>query len=185
VYVRSHHSFTRGSSLYVVGEVVNAIGAPVFKIRVTGTFYNNNNQVVATQETIAYLAQTEPDQRNPFKIQVDNPPGDISHYDLSVKWADVSVVSYQDLTVLSQDTRKDNGLEVFGEVRNDFSENLGSIVVVVSFYDAAGEVVDVYQGIPQSAQMAPNETSPYSIQIDGDLSFNSLKVQAQGKRAVF
>jgi hypothetical protein len=185
VYVRSHRGFVRDTSYVVVGEVVNNLGAAVFKVRITGAFFNSNGQVVATQEVAAYLVQTEADQRNPFKIQVENLASDIARYELSVAWDEVSVVGFQDIGVLSQEVRENNGKEVVGEVRNDFSENLGSVVVVVALYDAAGEVVDVYQGTPRATQMAPNEVSPYAIPIAPDQPFTSLSVQSQGKRAIF
>lgn len=183
--MRSHSSFTRDTTFVVVGEVVNGTAATVFGIRITGTFFNSNGQVVATQETVAYLAQTAPDQRNPFKIQLDGAPGDISRYELALAWEDVSVVTYQDLTVLSQEVRQNNGVEIAGDVRNDFAENLGSVVVVVALYDAAGTVVDVYQGTPNATQLAPNETSAYIIPVAGEVTFDSFSVQTQGKRAIF
>jgi hypothetical protein len=183
--VRSQRSFTRDTTYFVVGEVVNNTPGPVFRVRLTGTFYNASDQVIATQETYAYLAQTGPDQRNPFKFQVDNPANDISRYDLTVAWEDISVVTYQDLIILSQEVRQTNGPEVAGQVQNDFDENLGSIVVVVALYDGTGEVVDVYQGTPQATQLAPGDVSPYAVQLAPDQTFASFSVQAQGKRAIF
>jgi hypothetical protein len=168
-----------------VGEVVNGTTAPIYKIRITANFFNANQQVVATQETLAYLAQTSPDQRNPFKIQLDNAPTDITRYELSLSYDDTSVVTYQDLTIISQEMRKNDGQAVAGELRNDFSENLGSVVVVVALYDASGTVVDVYQGVPRATQLAPNDTSPYEVPVVGDQPFASFMVQSQGKRAIF
>jgi hypothetical protein len=185
VYVRSHRGFMQDGAYTVVGEVVNNFGAPVFRVRVIGTFFNSVGQVVATQEVVAMLAQSDPDQRNPFKIQIANAPNDISRYELSVAWDDVSVVSYYNLSVLSQEVRDNNGQEVAGEVRNEFTENLGSVVVVITLYDDAGEVVDVYQGTPQATQLAPNETSPYAVRIAPVEPFDNVSVQAQGKRAIF
>jgi hypothetical protein len=183
--VRSHSSYTRDTTRVVVGEIVNGTAGPVYRVRITATFFNNNDQVVATQEGSAYLAQTSPDQRNPFKLQVDNAPDDITRYELSLRWDDVSVVSYQDLTVMSQELRQSEGPVIAGELRNDFEENLGSVVVVITLYDAAGNVVDAYQSTPNATQLAPNEVSPYSVPVSSDPPFTTFTVQAQGKRAIF
>lgn len=164
---------------------MNSIAAPVFRVRVIGTFYNASEQVVATQEVYAFLAQTSPDQRNPFRFQVDNLAGDITRYDLTVAWEEISVVTYQDIAVLSQEVRQNNGAEVVGQVQNDFEETLGSLIVVVALYDAAGGVVDVYQGTPQATQLAPGDTTDYAIPIAPDQPFTTFSVQVQGKRAIF
>lgn len=185
VYVRSHSSYRRDSTLFVVGEIVNGSVGPIYRTRITATFFNNSDQVVATQEGSAYLAQTSPDQRNPFKLQVDNAPDDITRYELSLRWDDVSVVSYQDLTITSQELRQNEGPVIAGELRNDFTENLGSVVVVVTLYDAAGNVVDAYQSTPRATQLAPNEVSPYEVPVAADPPFTTFAVQSQGKRAIF
>jgi hypothetical protein len=183
--VRSHRGFAQDGLYHVVGEVVNALGAPVFHVRVVGNFYNESGQLVATQETYGFLVQTSPDQRNPFRLTVENPANDISRYELAVSWEEISVVSYQDLTVLSQEVRENNGQEVAGEVQNDFTENLGSVVVAVALYDESGAVVDVYQGTPRATQLAPGEMTPYGVTISPDQPFVTAQVQAQGKRAIF
>jgi hypothetical protein len=186
VYIRSHRGFATDGGYVVVGEVVNALSAPVFGVRIQATFVNANGQEVARQEGVTFLAQTSPDQRNPFRIQVDNPTHDISSYQLQVQWDDISVVSFQDLTVLSQQLSETNGQqEVIGEVQNDFTENLGSVVLAVVLYDEAGQVVEAYQSTPQATQMAPNEVSPYAVPVTPDQPFKSFSVQAQGKRAIF
>jgi hypothetical protein len=185
VYVRSHRGFARDGLYHVVGEVVNALGAPVFHVRIVGTFYNESGQMIATQESYGFLVQTSPDQRNPFRLTVENPANDISRYELAISWEEISVVSYQDLAVLSQEVRENNGQEVAGEVQNDFSENLGSVVIAVALYDESGAVVDVYQGTPRATQLAPGETTQYGVAISPDQPFVTSQVQAQGKRAIF
>lgn len=171
--------------LIVVGEVVNSSAAPVYRVRVTGKFYNSNDQVLATQEAVAFLAQTEADQRNPFRLEVANASPDIMRYELNVHWDDISVVSFQNLAVLSQEVRENNGPEVAGDVKNDFTENLGSIIVAVTLYDEAGAIVDAYQGTPRATQLAPGDTSTYAIPITTDQSYATISVQSQGKRAIF
>jgi hypothetical protein len=78
--LRSHRGFAGDGAFTVVGEVVNATNAPIFRLTIAATFFNDSGQMVATQEGYGYLIQTEPDQRNPFRIQVSNPANDISRY---------------------------------------------------------------------------------------------------------
>jgi hypothetical protein len=185
VYIRSHRSFAQEDTLIVVGEVVNGLSGAIFRVRVTATFYNVNDQVIATGEAYAALAQTDAEGRNPFKLTVDNRAGDISRYTLAVAWEELSAVSFQAITVASQEVRDSNGQAVFGYLRNDFNETLGSVVVTVALYDAAGQVVDVYQSTPRATQLAPGSSTEFLIPIQTDQPFTTVNVQAQGKRAVF
>jgi hypothetical protein len=183
--LRSHRGFAGDGAFTVVGEVVNATNAPIFRLTIAATFFNDSGQMVATQEGYGYLIQTEPDQRNPFRIQVSNPANDISRYDLALSWEEISVVTYQDLAILRQEVKEDGQVEVTGELQNDFDENLGSIVVVVALYDERGEVVDAYQSVPHATQLAPGETTSFAVPITTSEPFTSFSVQAQGRRAIF
>lgn len=185
VYVRSHRGFARDGAYHVVGEVVNATAGAVFRVRVVGSFFNDSGQMLATQEAYAFLVQTEPEQRNPFRIRVDNLGGEITRYELAVHWEDISVVTYADLAVLSAEMRENNGVEVVGELQNDFNENLGSLVVVVTLYDDGGNVIDAYQSAPRATQLAPGEMTSFAVLVTPDQPVASFIVQAQGRRAVF
>lgn len=185
VYVRSHRGFARDGAFHVAGEVVNATAGAVFRVRVVGSFFNDSGQMLATQEAYGFLVQTEPEQRNPFRMRVDNLGGEITRYELAVHWEDISVVTFADLAVLSAEMRENNGDEVVGELQNDFNENLGSLVVVVTLYDDAGNVIDAYQSAPRATQLAPGETTSYEVLVTPDLPVATFTVQAQGRRAIF
>lgn len=183
--MRSHRGFARDGAYHVVGEVVNATAGAVFRVRVVGSFFNDSGQMLATQEAYAFLVQTEPEQRNPFRIRVDNLGGEITRYELAVHWEDISVITYADLAVLSAEMRENNGVEVVGELQNDFNENLGSLVVVVTLYDDGGNVIDAHQSAPRATQLAPGEMTSFAVQVTPDQPVASFIVQAQGRRAVF
>jgi hypothetical protein len=185
VYLRSHRGFASDGAFTVVGEAVNATNAPIFRLTIVATFFNDSGQMVATQEGYGYLVQTSPDQRNPFRIQVSNPANDISRYDLALSWDEISVVTYQDLVILHPEVKEDGRVEITGEIQNDFDENLGSIVVVVALYDEQGEVLDVYQNVPHATQLAPGETTSFAVPITTGEPFAAFSVQSQGRRAIF
>lgn len=181
VAVRSHQSYPRGNALYVVGEVVNNLNRPVYFVNVEARFYNAANELVATQDTYAFLVKTEPDQRNPFRLLVSYPPADIDHYHLSVlSWQDSSVLDYRPITVLSEQTRDNFGVEVFGEVRNDQPGEMEAVRVAVTFYGAVDEVVNVELDAPGSTTLAPGATSVYSVKAFNSINFTKISVQAQG-----
>lgn len=180
VTVRSHRNYSEGSFLYVVGEVLNGTGQSVYFAKIEARFYNAADQLVATESAFTSLTETEPSQRNPFKLLLSNPPADIARYELGVTWLDDGVLDYRPITVLSHQTRDNFGVEVFGEVRNDQPGEMRSARVAVAFYDAAGEVVDTDYGFPSSTTLAPGATSVYSVKTFSDIAFVSMAVQAEG-----
>ncbi|MCU0491036.1 MAG: FxLYD domain-containing protein [Chloroflexaceae bacterium] len=183
VFVRSQRDFFVGNSLYIVGEVVNGTSSPVYFVKITARFFNASNQLIAVEDTFAYLTKTEPNQRNPFKMILSNAPRDISRTELTLEWLSTSILEYQAVTVLNQATRDNFGVEVFGEVRNDQSFQFSNVEVVVTFYDAGGGVIDTDFGFASSTILAPGATSIYSIKtFERELNFASYVVQAQGYR---
>ncbi len=186
VFLGSHQGFVSDGSYVVVGEVLNGEPFPVFNVKVIGSFYDSSGNLVAAQESLVDLAQIEPELSSPVKLQVDNSSGSISRYELTLVWDEISIVDYEELTILSQETRSDGGLTVVGELRNDGSVTVKDIVTVVTFYDSAGQVVDVYRGTVGSSTLQPNESAAYTITgPNSDLAYDHFSVQAQGALQLF
>lgn len=186
VFLGSHQGFATDASYMVVGEVINGESFPVFNVKVIGSFYDSSGNLVAAQESMADLAQIEPELSSPVKLQVANSGGSISRYELTLVWDEISIVDYEELTILSQEVRTDSGLAVVGELRNDGSVTVKEIVTVVTFYDSAGQVVEVAQGTVSSSTLAPNATASYTIQVPNpDLAYDHFIVQAQGALQLF
>lgn len=169
-----------------MGEVINGEHFPVFNVKVIGSFYDASGNLVGAQESVTELVQIEPELSSPFKLQVANSSGNISRYELTLVWDDVSIVDYEELTILSQETRDEGQLEIVGELRNDGSVAVRDIVVVVTFYDSSGAVVDVYRGSVAQPTLGRDETTTYTIPIPrSDLEYDHFTVQAQGALQLF
>jgi hypothetical protein len=185
VHVPNHRSFREGNTLYVVGDVVNDGAATVFAVTIIATFYDSDDQIEAVQESRTLLPATMPTQHNPFKLGFTDAPASIEDYSLALTWDDISVVDYERLTVLSEEVRDDNGIEIFGELRNDHPFEMSDIHVVVTFYDGEGNVVDVFEGQVNTPTLAPASTTSYSVSTSkADLAYESFLVQTQGMRAL-
>lgn len=165
--------------------MINGGSFPVFNVKVIGSFYDAGGNLVGAQESVTDLARIGVELSSPFKLSIPS-SGNISRYELTLVWDDVSIISYEDLSILSQETRTDGQLEVFGELRNDGSVTASNIVVVVTFYDETGAVVDVYQGAVSKPDVAPDETATYTIPIpNAELEYARFTVQAQGSLMLF
>lgn len=181
VRVRSERSYGENTTRYVIGEVINESFIPVYAVKITAQFYDAANQLVATEDTYTSLSVTRPGERNPFKLVLSNAPSSVSRYELVLSWNTTGFLDYQPITVLSQQTRDNFGVEVFGEIRNDQDREMRSIRVVATFYDSAGNVLETSAGFPSITTLAPGATSPYKIStFKSDLTFASYIVQAEG-----
>lgn len=159
---------------------MNGGPVPVYSVRVVATFFNAADQLLAAQESFVFLPQTSVTQANPFKIQLTNAPANIDHYELNLNWDEISVAEYDRVTIVREETSNETGVEIFGELRNDHPSDLRNIVVVATFYDESGQVLDVYQGTVEQTNLAPGETTQFRVSTGADLSYASFLVQTQG-----
>ena len=185
VFLSNHRGYAVDGVYYVVGEVMNGESFPVFNAKVIASFYDANNSLVGAQESVTLLPRIDTELSSPFKLAIPD-SGNIDHYELTLVWDDISIIDSQELTILSQETRTDGQLEIIGELRNDGSVAVSNVVVVVTFYDETGAVVDVYQGTVSKSDIARDETAGYTITIpNAELDYDHFTVQAQGSLMLF
>lgn len=185
VFLSNHRGYAMDGTYYVVGEVMNGESFPVFNAKVIASFYDANNNLVGAQESVVLLTRIDTELSSPFKLSIPD-SGNIDHYELTLVWDEISIIDSQELTILSQEIRTDGQLEVFGELHNDGSVAVSNVVVVVTFYDETGAVVDVYQGTVSKPEIARDETAGYTIPIpNAELEYDHFTVQAQGSLMLF
>jgi hypothetical protein len=181
VFLGSHQSYSEGTSLVVVGEAINGSSAPVFGLTVIATFYDAAGNLVGANEARALLPQTVPTQRNPFKLQLANAPSSVQSYQLTLRWDEISIVTYDRATVISETLQAENNRQIVGEIRNDHRDELRNLVVVAALYDASGAVVDVVTGNVSIPTLAPGATATFSVQPRPGTLFDSYLVQIEGQ----
>jgi len=181
--VASHRGFSDGSSYIVVGEVLNTAGVPVFGVKVIGNFYDSGGNLVGAQQAQTSLAMTEPEVATPFKLRVENLASAVARYELTVTWEDVSLIEFRPLAVVDAEVRQG---EVVGQIRNDQESTLTSIVVAVTFYDAAGGVVDTADIFLGGQTLAPNAAMSFAIPLSGnEHGYDHFWIEAQGNLNLF
>jgi len=168
VRVRSERRYTTEyGTLFVVGEVINEGTTPVYGVELEATFFDAAGQVIDTANGYARLEQTNPGQRNPFRLGLLNDPARVARHEVRVvNWETTSPYNPQPLTVVSQQTRNNDGLEIFGEVRNATAKTLESTVVVATMYDTKGNVVDVLPDLPYDYSAGYRRTFDYTVRYE-------------------
>lgn len=180
VFVKSSKSIAKSSSfLYVVGEIVNGFDHAVYSVSIQAAFYDNNNQLVATESGYTMLMMTAAHGVNPFRIILSNPPASIVRYELVATNGGNSFLDYRPITVLSQAVRDNFGAEAFGQIRNENSRLVRSPAVAVTFYDANGKVVYADYSYADGGDLSTGQTATYSIKTFQQIGYASYQVQAQ------
>lgn len=183
VFLGSHHSYRAGSSFVVVGEAINGGSSPVYGVTVIATFYDADNNLVGASESAALLPQTLPTQANPFRLQLLNAPANVDRYELTLRWDEITINTFDRATIISETINTSNGtgngIEITGEIRNDHRSELRNLVVVATFYDATGAVVDVVTGQANANALAPGDTTTFSVQAQ-TINYATYLVQIEG-----
>lgn len=178
VIVRSSRSFTRSTTRYVAGEIQNNTASPVLGFTVTARFFDGAGQFVAADETHGLAGRVEPGQRAPFLAVLRHASASIAGYDLTVSTPTQPLLQFRPATVVSQEVREG---DVLGELRNDTEAPLRGVLVAVTFYDAAGDVVNVISAYISSSDLAVGLTRGYAVRtIDEGLTYETYRVQAEG-----
>jgi hypothetical protein len=170
------------SSLNLVGEVLNPTAAPRFFVELTARFFNADGVLIAEESSNVDLPRLGPGARGPFLIYLANPPVELASYTIAVSdGRESTTLEYRDAEVLSTATRDNFGLEVYGELRNPASRELRGVTVAATFYDAAGNVVEVEDGFSSPLNIGPGATASYALPtFERNLSYTRIQVQAQG-----
>lgn len=185
IFVASHRGFSEGPNYVVVGEVLNTSGVSVYGAKIIANFYDSGGKLVAAGQALTSLPMTEPEVGNPFKLKVENLVSAVERYELTVTWEDVSLIEFRYLTVAEGAVDQGTG-EVTGQIRNEQESALTSIVVAVTFYDAAGAVVDMADIFLGGQSLAPGASLPFAIPLpEGAGVYDHFWIEAQGNLNLF
>ncbi|MGH9951548.1 MAG: FxLYD domain-containing protein [Nitrososphaeraceae archaeon] len=89
VNLLSHNAREDGGYLHVVGEVENGLGRVIDYVKVTGTFYEANNQVIGTDFVFTDPSSLEAGETVPFDLTLFTDavdPSQVSSYKIRVSW---------------------------------------------------------------------------------------------------
>ncbi len=187
VFVRSHTTYPSGSQLALVGEVVNGSAYEVFGVRVHAEFFSSNGESIADSEAVAVFGKLEVERPAPFLMFVDVDPSAVHSYELNVSHDDFSIIEFRDLEVSAVSVVEREGrTAIVGRLHNRHETALTAVVVAATFFDDAGEVVDVVELSMFGETITPGAELPFEIPLqDVGRAFTNLRVQAQGQLSLF
>jgi hypothetical protein len=163
----------------IVGEVRNDGTGNIEQVAVSFQFFNAANSVIGTDSTNAMVERLAPGEKSPFLLTYSKPAG-FDHYSAAVSATDSSVVPNHNFTTSLAKSTDAFGLpHIAGTVRNDNLIDADFVTVALTFYDAAGHVVNAASEYVNDDTIAPGGTSVVDETFDTAPSYTSYVALAQ------
>jgi hypothetical protein len=144
----------------IVGEVRNDGSTNVEQIELSFQFLDSANHLLGTDSTTGMVDRLAPGERSPFLLTFSKPAG-YHHYSVSASASDVAAPPNHNFATSLPDEFTDGfGLHhLAGTVRNDNMTDADFVSVVLTFYNAAGQVVNAASEFVADDTIAPGGTS--------------------------
>ena len=185
----NHSSYISSSgALHVVGEVNNTGETNVKDIIISVTYFDIDNQAIASGSSSVLQDILLPGMKAPFDAVLTGSSAvqQVDRYELEVTFSETDIVLNRTLIIqsdsfLSNITGK---FHVFAEVKNNGTEISTATNAVVTCYDSSGTVVAAGQS--GQINLNPGQTEPFAITIDQPQStkITSYEVSAISNEAI-
>lgn len=167
VSILSHTGYLDSLGYYhVIGEVQNTGDQAVNFVKITATFYDSNDVVVATEFTYTMVDVILPNRKSPFDIILADAvqSAKVDHYSLTVTFSAASPKPLG-LEILSHSSYIDSigWMHVVGEIKNIGTETANYVKVIATFYDEAGKVVAAEFTFSDPSDIEPGQKAPFEI----------------------
>jgi|GEM_PF-2163822 hypothetical protein len=168
-----------GDRSVVTGEVWNGLDQTLFLVYVTVRGYNAQGALVSSNSGHVLLTHTPSGGRNPFRIELAG--AGIRSVDFELSWSLRNRDPYTTLPIFDAHIVHNNGADEFrGLVRNFEKLSIRNARVAVTFYDAAGRVVDAASADVGSKRITSGSSAVYIIRLERPVSYARYELRAEG-----
>ncbi len=176
----SHTSYSDGAWYFIVGEIRNNSTQPMASVKIVATLYDGSGNVVGTDYTYTELDVIPPGGKSPFETGTDQWEG-ATNYRLQVQGSS-SEPSREDVVIKSHTYHTDGDwLIIVGEVENTGRTDAESVRIIITLYDAGGDVVGLDYTYAALDTIPPGETSPFEAGTDHWPRFDHYEIQVQAR----
>lgn len=181
VEIVSSSSYVKYGMTSIVGEVENTGTDNLEYVMITATFYDANENVVDTGFTYARMDIIKPGDKAPFQITSLEDNLNMDHYSLQVSdYRATSSSPYRVFNIKGVTDSVQYGMfTVRGEVENIGTLDTTYVMVVVTYYDGQGTVIDTGFTYATTDTLRAGNKSPFELTNLNDISPASYDVQVQ------
>lgn len=152
--------------LYIVGEVQNLTTANAGLIRINAVLRDSNGLILTGTDGYALINTLVPDMISPFRIIFLEAPESWASYELTVTW-DTFGTDPIGLDIVSHEGYfgQLDSFRVRGTVRNQTGEARDFVQVVVTAYNADGQVVGADASFTNPTTLQPGQQVAYDVEM--------------------
>lgn len=151
---------------HVSGEVENVGEGAASFVKITATFYDSSDTVVATSFTYTHLSVLLPGRKSPFEVLLidTTQAAKVHHYSLSVTFSATSPIP-MGLEILSNSSYIDavGYMHVVGEIKNIATGTATYVKIAATFYNATGHGVATAFTYSDPSDLNPGQTAPFEV----------------------
>jgi LysM repeat protein len=157
-------------SLWCLGEVVNTTSYSLTNALIAVTLFDTAGTPVIDGDTFVTAEILPPTASAPFGLLFVAPPEDFASHQVTVLRGEAAEALSAGYVVLEtgsvEGAPSGSQFEVSGSVRNpDLQKVASDAVVIVTTYDAEGQVTGFRQERVEGGALAPGETTPFRIRL--------------------
>jgi LysM repeat protein len=157
-------------SLWCLGEVVNTTSYSLTNALISVTLFDSAGTPVIDGDAFVTAEILPPATSAPFGILFVAPPEDFASHQVTVLRGEAAEALSAGYVVLETESVEGNPsgseFEVSGSVRNPAPQRVASdAVVIVTTYDAEGQVTGFRQERVEGGALAPGEMAPFRIRL--------------------
>jgi hypothetical protein len=179
VSVQNHSLLDQGNRTIVSGEVLNQLDQTLYLVYVTARGYSANGGLVSSNSGHVLLTHTPSGGRNPFRIELAG--AGIKSVSFELSWSLRNRDPYTTLPISDGQLVHNNGADEFrGRVRNFEKLSIRNARVAVTFYDAAGRVIDAASADVGSDRITSGSSAVYIIRLQRPVSYARYELRAEG-----
>lgn len=162
---------------HIIGVVENISDQPLEFVEIIATLYDDGNNVVGTGFTYTDLDVLLPGERSPFNI-ADDKWGNWTSYNLQFQSDIARKTPNRNLIARNHRSYVDDigWFHVEGEVENMGGEPAEFVMIVVTLYNASGEIAGTMFTYTDLDTVPPGGTSPFDAVTDYHFNATSYEI---------
>ncbi|APH39485.1 hypothetical protein BHR79_08330 [Methanohalophilus halophilus] len=162
--ILSSSSYIEYDDFHLVGEVQNNLDQNIEYVKIVGTFYNEQNEVIGMDYTYTDIDILKPGQKSPFELNTYPDSFIPDSYKLQLSYSTTSSEPYENVIIKSHTSDNDGDyFEVVGEVQNDGEETVEYVKIIGTFYNEDDIVIGKDYSYSTLDIITSGDTSPFEL----------------------
>lgn len=168
VNIKSLYDFDDDIGYYhIIGEVVNNSDQAYEFVKLVGTIYDINQNVLDTEFAYTTATILQPYGKSPFELTFSGGSQGVDNYSVQIEANPTTPLPK--LLELSTPRIYDDEYgytHIVGEVKNKGPETANFVKVIANFYDSTGDIIRTSFSYTTLSDIYPGSSSPFEITVD-------------------